>query len=91
MGYRFSGRGAIFKLTSLGADFSSDAHFEVENAVSDGEVFAVQWRFIGTRNSNGKSFDYRAASVGQLRDGLITSWSDYWNPVHLSEQVGPIP
>lgn len=91
MGLRFTGRRAIAKLQSRAADFSSNARFEVENAMSDGELFAVQWRFIGTRNSNGKAFDYRAASLGQLRDGLITCWSDYWNPAHLTDQVGPWP
>ena len=76
----FRGRAEIAKMISDQSQFSTDQKIEIESAVSDGETFALQWRDTGTFNANGKSFDHRGASVGQLRDGLITRWSDYYDP-----------
>jgi uncharacterized protein (TIGR02246 family) len=78
---RRSGRSAIAEMFGPDSDgFYDDHHLEIESAVSDGETFALQWRERGTRNSDGRKFEYRGASVGQLRDGLITSWTDYFDP-----------
>jgi ketosteroid isomerase-like protein len=76
----FSGRAEIAKMIFDQSQFSTDERIEIERAVTDGETFALQWRNTGTKNSNGKSFDHRGATVGQLRDGLITRWSDYYDP-----------
>ena len=84
---RVNGRAALVKACGVEASkFSMDEHIEVESVVSDGEVFATQWRSTGTRNSDGGKFNYRGAGVGRLRDGLITSWSDYFDPA----QLGPL-
>jgi ketosteroid isomerase-like protein len=81
---RFEGREAIAKWVAIGPKLSSDATLPVEGVVSDGERFAVQWRYAGTRNADGKSFDIKGASIVELRDGRITSWTDYYNPAPLS-------
>jgi ketosteroid isomerase-like protein len=81
VGLRVKGRSAIADMLGPASDgFSRDDHLDVESVVSDGEVFAVQWRARGTRNSDGEKYDYRGASVGRLQDGLITSWTDYFDP-----------
>jgi uncharacterized protein (TIGR02246 family) len=84
VGLRVSGRSAIAEMLGPGSDgFSKDDQLEVESVVSDGEIFAVQWHSRGTRSSDGETYDYRGASVGRLRDGLITSWTDYFDPAPM--------
>ena len=84
VGLRVSGRSAIADMLGPGSDgFSKDDQLEVESVVSDGEVFAVQWHSRGTRNSDGEKYDYRGASVGRLRDGLVTTWTDYFDPAPM--------
>jgi predicted ester cyclase len=80
LSYRADGRDAIAQFLSLMSASGPDARFEIENVVSDGEHFAVQWRLTGTQQSTSKNSSRRGASLGQLRDGLLVSWSDYWNP-----------
>jgi len=81
---RVSSRSELAKFFGVGSSkFSSDERNELESAVSDGRMFALQWRSSGSRSSNGEKFDYRGASVGHLRDGLITSWTDYFDPAAL--------
>jgi ketosteroid isomerase-like protein len=81
---RASGRAALAKAFGVdSSEWSADEHSELENVVCDGEGFAVQWRSMGTRNSDGGSFEYRGASVGRVRDGLVTNWTDYFDPAAL--------
>jgi ketosteroid isomerase-like protein len=81
---RISGRPALAEMFGPSSDgFSTDEQFEVESAVSDGEVFALQWHDRGTRISDGEKYNYRGASVGQLSDGLITRWTDYFDPAQI--------
>src|SRR5436190_12395956 len=81
VGLRVSGPTAIAAMLGAASDaFSKDDQLDVESLVSDGKVFAVQWRARGTRLSDGEKYDYRGASVGQLRDGLISRWTDYFDP-----------
>ncbi len=71
---RVSGREALAKTFGVdSSEWSTDEHGELENVVCDGEGFAVQWRSMGTRKADGGSFEYRGASVGRVRDGLVTS------------------
>jgi hypothetical protein len=63
--------------------FSTDERYEVESAVSDGEMFGFEWRSRGTRISDGVQFDYRGAGIGRLHNSLIKHWTDYFDPVHL--------
>jgi ketosteroid isomerase-like protein len=83
IGRRVRGRTAIAEYIGGFSNFSSDEHDEVEAAVSDGETFAVEWRSTGTRNADHKNFDYRGATIGNLRDGLITRWTDYHDSAPL--------
>jgi ketosteroid isomerase-like protein len=76
----FRGRAEIAKMFSDQSQFSTDEKVEIETAVCDGDTFAMQWRNTGTRKSNGKRFDHRGATVGERREGLITLWSDYYDP-----------
>jgi len=81
VGLRVTGRSAIADMLGPASDgFSKEDQLDVESVVSDGDVFAVQWRSRGIRNSDGQNYDYRGASVGRLQDGLITSWTDYFDP-----------
>ena len=82
---RVTGREALAKMFGVdSSEWSADEHSDLENVVWDGEGFAVQWRSMGTREADGGSFDYRGASVGRVRDGLVTSWTDYFDPAALA-------
>jgi ketosteroid isomerase-like protein len=83
-GIRVSGRPAVAMAFSVGsAKFSSEERLEVAAAVSDGTVFAVQWRDSGVRRSDGSRFDFCGASIGQLQDGLVVSMRDFFDPAQL--------
>ena len=90
LGLRHEGREQIAKQYPTTLAFSSDSHFAIEHASCDEENYTIQWRWTGTWNSNGKPFDVRGASVGQLVGGLITVNSDYWSVSQLIDQVGPL-
>jgi ketosteroid isomerase-like protein len=82
---RVSGREALTKLFGVHSSEwpAADEHCDFESVVCDGEGFAVQWRSVGTRKADGGSIEYRGASVGRLRGGLVTSWTDYFDPAAL--------
>lgn len=81
---RVTGREDLTKLFGVySIEWSPDEHSELENVIWDGEGFAVQWRSVGTRKADGKAFDYRGASVGRVRDGLVTSWTEFFDPAVL--------
>ena len=90
-GFLHEGREPIAHMWSVSTrGFSADAHFDVESAVCDENGYAFQWHWTGTHNETGRAFDVQGASIGRLRDGLILHHFDYWNPAHLTDQIGPI-
>jgi uncharacterized protein (TIGR02246 family) len=90
-GFRHEGRAPIIEMWSVGTPaFSSDAQFDLVSAVVDDRGYGIQWRWSGTHNDSGRRYDVRGASIGRLRDGLVVEHFDYWNPAHLSEQVGVV-
>ncbi len=88
-GFYHEGRGPIVEMWSVNTPaFSSDFRFDVESAVCDDSGYAFQWRWTGTHDESGRTYDVRGASIGRLRDGLIVHHFDYWNPAHLTDQIG---
>ena len=89
LGTRHEGRDPIAHMMSVTTpEFSSDAQFELLGAVADETGYGVEWRWSGTHGASGRPFDVRGASIGRLRDGQIVHHVDYWNPAHLSGQIG---
>ena len=82
-GRQIIGRTAIASFLGTTDKFSSDERDEVGSAVCDGEMFAAQWHSYGTRNADGVKFDYRGATIGRLRKGLIVRWTDYFDPAEV--------
>jgi len=90
-GFRHEGRARIAEMWSVESPgFSSDARFDLVSAVVDDSGYGIQWRWSGTHNDSGRPFDIRGASIGLLHDGLVVEHFDYWNPAHVSEQLGMV-
>jgi ketosteroid isomerase-like protein len=90
-GFHHEGREPIIEMWSVSTPaFSSDFRFDVESSVCDDSGYAFQWHWTGTHNESGLKYDVRGASIGRLRDGLIVHHFDYWNPAHLTDQIGAV-
>jgi ketosteroid isomerase-like protein len=89
IGFRHEGRAPIVQMWSVETPaFSSDARIDLVSVVIDETGYGIQWRWSGTHNDSGRRYDVRGASIGRLRDGLIVENLDYWNPAHMSDQIG---
>ena len=76
----------------------SDLHIERTSAVTDGTMLAHEFTMSGVHSGSapgfeatGKSFSLPGAIVAQLRDGLISRATEYWNMADLLTQVGVLP
>jgi uncharacterized protein (TIGR02246 family) len=88
-GFRHEGRAPIVEMWSVATPtYSSDSQIELVSAIGDETGYGIEWRWYGTHNESGRKYDIRGASIGRLRDGLIVEHHDYWNPAHLSDQIG---
>ncbi|MEU2686759.1 nuclear transport factor 2 family protein [Streptomyces hygroscopicus] len=52
---------------------------------TDAETIVVEMRGVGRLVQTGGPFDMTYIAVITVRDGLITSYRDYWNPLTLLE------
>lgn len=54
----------------------------------DGDHAIVEFDVEGTAVATGKHYNQRYISVIEHRDGVITRYVDYWNPLVVQEALG---
>jgi steroid delta-isomerase-like uncharacterized protein len=72
-----------------------DVNFVLDSKVAGGAFAGVEWTMTGTQTGDypempatGRSCTVRGASVLELRDGLFSRCSDYYDMLTLLKQLG---
>ena len=78
------GREAFAALVRRSAAFSRPESFDFHELAVDGDVVLAEWTIAIRRRDTGRRIEWRGMSVCRIRDGLITSWREYWNPSDLT-------
>jgi uncharacterized protein len=58
---------------------------------ADPDVIIAEYDAHGTVTSTGRPYQLRYLQVVKVRDGQITLWRDYWDPLASAELLGRIP
>jgi uncharacterized protein (TIGR02246 family) len=58
---------------------------------ADPGVIIAEYDAHGTVTSTGRTYQLRYVQVVKVRDGQITLWRDYWDPLASAELLGRIP
>jgi uncharacterized protein len=58
---------------------------------TDPEVIIAEYDAHGTVTSTGRPYQLRYLQVVNVRDGQITLWRDYWNPLASAELLDRVP
>ena len=77
------GRSAFAELVGRSLATTRPVRFDLEHlAVRDDAVLA-EWCIAVERRGSGGRIEWRGMSVAEIRDGLIRTWREYWNPAAL--------
>ncbi|MCF3120889.1 nuclear transport factor 2 family protein [Streptomyces arenae] len=68
-------------------DLAAIPHVEIHRT-TDPEVVIVEMRSEGRSVSTGRDFEMEYVAVVTVKDGLITHYRDYWNPLTALEIAG---
>ncbi len=76
----------------------SNMKAEIESTIASGEFAASVWTFSGTQMGDfpgvpatGRPFRVRGVSIMRVRNGKVTSRTDYWDSATMLRQLGVIP
>ena len=58
---------------------------------TDPGVIIAEYDAHGTVTSTGRPYQLRYLQIVKVRDGQITLWRDYWDPLASAELLGRIP
>jgi ketosteroid isomerase-like protein len=61
--------------------------FVVDHIAVEGELVLAEWHAEIEWRADGRRSSWRGMSVCEIRDGLIGTWREYWNPADF----GAIP
>jgi limonene-1,2-epoxide hydrolase len=76
------GREAFATLVRRSAEFSRPESFDFHELAVDGDL--AEWTIAIRRRDTDRRIQWRGMSVCRIRDGLITTWREYWNPSDLA-------
>lgn len=82
---RFVGKNAIY---TAGHSFNTDYTnivIKIKQVIVAGEQGVVEWSFAETRRADGYTHTMEDAIVFELRDGLVTYWREYFDPLQEHE------
>lgn len=71
-------------------------HFEVQfkdlefHLTVDPELVIAEFKSVGKHRETGNPYNQTYISVVQTKDGLITRYRDFWNPLVAIESVGSV-
>lgn len=76
-----------------------DAHLELENLISEGDVAVAEWRWRGTFSggpyvgihATGRQVDLHGCDVMRFTDGLLAQESIYFDGLSWARQIGFLP
>jgi uncharacterized protein len=75
------GRAAFADLIRQSAAFSRPLRFDFDHIAVRGPMVLAEWTIAIERRDSGKRIEWRGMSVAEIRDGLIVTWREYWNPL----------
>ena len=74
------GRAAFADLVRRAFAFSRPLAFDFTHIAVVGDVVLAEWRLAVERRDGGRRIEWWGMSVAEIRDGLIHTWREYWNP-----------
>jgi len=77
------GRQAFAELVRHSFEIARPLHFEFAHIAVEGDVVLAEWQIAVERREGGRRVQWWGMSVCEIRDGLIHSWKEYWNPADV--------
>jgi ketosteroid isomerase-like protein len=77
------GRDAFAALVRRSAALVRPLAFDFSHLAVAGDVVLAEWRIAVERRDGGRVVTWWGMSRCTLRDRLITSWREYWNPADV--------
>jgi ketosteroid isomerase-like protein len=74
-------RAAFGDLVRQSAAFSRPLRFDFDHIAVRGPMVLAEWTIAIERRDSGQRVEWRGMSVAEIRDGLIVTWREYWNPL----------
>ncbi len=74
------GRPAFADLVRQSFAFSRPVRFDFDHIAVHGAMVLAEWEIAIERRDGGQQIHWHGMSVAEIRDGLIYSWREYWNP-----------
>ena len=75
------GRAAFAALIRQSAAFSRPLRFDFDHLAVHGSMVLAEWTIAIERRDSGQRIECRGMSFAEIRDGLIVTWREYWNPL----------
>jgi ketosteroid isomerase-like protein len=74
-------RAAFGDLIRQSAAFSRPLRFDFDHIAVHGAMVLAEWTIAIERRDSRQHIEWRGMSVAEIRDGLIVTWREYWNPL----------
>jgi len=88
MGEPIRGREAFRELVRRSYGVTRPVSFEFHEIAVHGPKVLAEWTITLENKADRKQLSYRGMSVCELRDGLIQSWREYYDPADLRPPAG---
>ena len=78
------GRDAFEKLVRSSNAAIEPKLFEFAQLAVHGDVVLAEWRIAAEHRASHRRIEWWGMSVCTIRDGVIQSWREYWNPADVA-------
>ncbi|HVO25694.1 MAG TPA: nuclear transport factor 2 family protein [Candidatus Margulisiibacteriota bacterium] len=78
------GCAAFADLIRQSAAFSRPLRFDFHHIAVHGHMVLAEWTIAIERRDSGQRIEWCGMSVAEIRDGLIVTWREYWDPRALA-------
>src|SRR5438552_1793368 len=78
------GRAAFAELVRGSLAGARPLRFDVTQLAAAGDVVLAEWSIAVERRDGGRRIEWWGMSVAEIRDGLICTWREYWNPADVA-------
>jgi uncharacterized protein (TIGR02246 family) len=89
MGPPVEGHAAYEKMVRGSQRAIRPVSFEFHEIAVDGPKVLAEWTITLAVRADGRELTYRGMSVGELRDGQIVTWREYYDPADLELRPQP--
>ena len=83
---RIVGRDAYAELVRLSHEHVAPVRFEFHHLAVHGSIVLSEWTIEIEFRADGRRTTYDGMSRCELRDGLIASWREYYDPAQLARR-----